>query len=214
MDYNKKISISKAKKNSNMVLICIIASISLLGLVMAVYSIVNFNFIFALVYIIAVIMGFSYVVMRINTIMPTYIEINGKYVYIQNWDNGLFPFVCDKGILGEFFPAKTLIKKIDIDAISKIYLGSRNYILKLIPHGIFYSILKNPDNKYQSMLKRMDFLYIITKDDKEIYMSITDFDDEELASVIKPIVEKNEKVDFRSNNRVVTKLIPAKKISL
>lgn len=196
-----------------MIMICIIGSISLLGLVMAVYSVVNAKFIFALIYIVAVIMGLSYVVMRINTVMPTYIAVGEKHIYIQNWDNGLFPFRCDGGLVGEFLPAKTKIKKIDISKISKIYLGSRNYILKLIPKQEFYLILKNTEHTYHSILKRMDYLYILTCDNKEIYMSITDYDDGELADLLKPIVEDNENIDFRSNNRVITRAIPPKRIT-
>jgi len=214
MDYTQKASISKNVKNFNMILICIMGSISLLGLVMAVYSLVHSKFLFSVIYIAAVILGFSYVVMRINTVMPTYIARGTKHIYIHNWNNGLFPFKCDKGFWGDFLPDKTSLKKVDISAVSKIYLGSKNYILKLVSDGELYSKIKNPQKKYESILKRMQFLYILTNDNKEIYMSVTDFDDGELSEVLKPIVESNEWIDFKCNNRVISKSIPPKRITL
>lgn len=214
MNYSQKAAMSKNIKNFNMILICVIGSISILGLVMCLYSLVHLKLLFSLIYLVAVLLGFSYVIMRINTIMPTYIASNHEYLYVQNWENGIFPFKINQGLVGEFIPEKTVLKKIDISAISKIYLGSRNYLLKLLEGGELREFLSSPDNKYDSMLKKMEFLYIKTVDNKEIYMSVTDFDKEEIAMILKPITDEHEKIDFRCNNRVICKLIPSKKIVL
>ncbi len=214
MDYSQKVTISKNIKNSNMILICIMGSISLLGFVMAIYSIIKLKILFALIYLIAVILGFSYVVMRINTVMPTFLAVKDGHIYMHNWDNGLFPFKSDSGLIGEFLPAKTKLKKIDILAVSKMYLGSRNYLLKLVEDGEFRDKLKSPTKKYESILKRMEFFYILTRDNREIYMSVTDFDSDELAALLKPIVDSNERIDFRCNNRKISKAIPPKRITL
>lgn len=214
MEYTQKVSISKSIKNTNMILICIMTSISLLGAVMAIYSLFNQRLIFAVIYFIAVILGFSYVIMRINTVIPTYIATKDGYIYMQNWDNGIFPFKTDAGFIGEFLPAKTAIKKIEIACVSKIYLGSRNYLLKLVDDGEFKRCLKRPDQKYETILKRTEFFYILTNDMHEYYMSVTDFDDEEFAQLLKPITEENEKIDFRCNNRVISKHIPPKRLTL
>lgn len=214
MDYTQKVSISKNIKNTNMILICIMASISLLGAVMAIYSLFNQRFIFALIYIIAVVLGFSYVIMRINTVIPTYVAVNDGYIYMQNWDNGIFPFKTESGFIGEFLPAKTVIKRIEISSVSKIYLGSRNYLLKLIDDGEFKRNIKRSDQKYETILKRAEFFYILTNDKKEYFMSVTDFDDEDFAKLLKPVTEANERIDFRCNNRVISKYIPPKRLTL
>ena len=44
-------------------------------------------------------------------------------------------------------------------------------------------------------------------------MSVTDFDDEEIADILKPIVDANDRIDFKCNNRVISKSIPPKRIS-
>lgn len=195
-----------------MLLICITASISLLGLVMAVYSIVKVKLVFALIYVVAAALGLIYAVMRINTVVPSYIARKDGYLYFQTWQ-GLFPFRTDKGFAGEYIPAKTILKKIDISKINRIYLGTRNYLVKLLESGKFADELADAKKKYESIVKRMDFIYISTKDGNEVFMSVTDFDDEEIADILKPIVDANDRIDFKCNNRVISKSIPPKRIS-
>ena len=213
MEYTHKASIEKKIKNKNMVFICIIASISLLGLVMAIYSLITLRILFAIIYILAVICGFSYAIMKINTIIPTYIAKKDGYLYLQTW-RGLFSFRTDKGIIGEFIPSMTVLKRVDISAISKIYLGSRNYLLKLVTSGDFAEQLVMSKEKYENIVKKMEFIYIATRDNNEIYMSVTDFDSDELTDVLKPIVDGNDKIDFKCNNRIISKSIPPKRLSL
>lgn len=214
MELTQRASMTKKVKNFNLILICIVGSISVLGLVMAIYSVVKFEFIFAIVYLIAVILGFSYIIMKINLIMPTYIERNNDSLFIQNWVNGLFPFVPDNGIIGEFVPSKSMLKKIDISSIDKIYIGSRNYLLKIIEPGNFSNTMENYKEKYDNIIKHMEFLYIKTVDDAEVFLSITDFDENELINIFKPIIEENEKIDFKCSNRHIYKDIPTKKYTL
>ncbi len=214
MDLTQRASMNKKVKNFNLILICIIGSISVLGLVMAIYSIVKFEFLFAIVYLIAMILGFSYIIMKINLIMPTYVERNNDYICIQNWVNGLFPFVPDNGFIGEFVPSKSMLKKIDISSIVKIYIGSRNYLLKIVEPGYFSSTMEAYKEKYDNIIKHMEFLYIKTVDDAEVFVSVTDFDEDELVSILKPIIEENEKIDFKCSNRHIYKEIPTKKYTL
>ena len=87
--------------------------------------------------------------------------------------------------------------------------------MKLLPQNSeFYEKIKNPEAKYEKILKRMEFLYILTRDNYEVYMAVTDFDDEELGKLLKPVVDENEAIDFKCNNRVISKYIPPKRITL
>ncbi len=214
MDFTQRASISKKVKNFNFILVCIIGSISVLGLVMAIYSLIKFQILFAVIYLIAVVLGFSYVVMKINTFMPTYVEKTDGIICIQNWVNGLFPFVPDNGILGEFIPAKSMLKKIDISSISKIYIGSRNYLLKVVEQGDFKDTMEKYKEKYDNIMKHMDILYIKTIDNNEVFLSVTDFDENELIDIFKPIIEENENIDFKCSNRHISKGISVKKYTL
>lgn len=213
MDSIQRASLSKKAKNLNLLIICIVGSISALGLVMAIYSLIKLQIIFTLVYLFAVLLGFSYVIMKINTIIPTYIERNDNLILVQNWDNGLFPFVPDKGFIGEFLPSKSMLKRIEISSITKIYIGSRNYLLKVAKQGRFTKTVEEYKEKYDNVLKHMDILYIKTVDNSEVFLSVTDFDDDELIAVIKPIIESNDKIDFKCSNRYISKAIPAKKFT-
>ena len=212
MEYTQKASVGRKTKNRSMLLICITASVSLLGIVMAVYSMVRLKLVFALIYVIAAALGLIYAVMRINTVVPPYIAEKDGYLYLQTW-KGLFPFRTDKGFIGEYIPEKTILKKINISQINRIYLGTRNYLVKLLPEGKFADELAESKKKYESIVKRMDFIYISTRDGNEVFMSVTDFDDAELADILKHIVDSDERIDFKCNNRVISKSIPPKRLS-
>lgn len=213
MEYSLKASIEKKIKNRDMILICVVASISLLGLVMSIYSLIHFKILFMLIYLVAVCCGFSYAVMKINTVIPTYLAVKDGYLYLQTWV-GLFPFRTDKGYFGEFLPTKTILKKVDISKINRIYLGTRNYLLNLVTEGDFAEQLAFSKEKYDNVVKKMEFIYISTRDNKEIYMSISDFDYEILAQILKPVVDGDERIDFKCNNRLISKTIPPKRLSL
>lgn len=213
MDSIQRASLSKRAKNINLLIICIVGSISALGLVMAIYSLIKLQIVFTLVYLFAVLLGFSYVIMKINTIIPTYIERNDDLILVQNWDNGLFPFIPNKGLIGEFLPSKSMLKRIEISSITKIYIGSRNYLLKVVEQGNFTNTVEEYKEKYDSVLKHMDILYIKTIDNSEVFLSVTDFNDEELIAVIKPVIESNEKIDFKCSNRYISKAITTKKFT-
>ena len=211
MEYSTKITMSKNEKYINMVLICAIASICVLGLLMAVYSLINSMYLFSCIYFVAIILGFSYVVMRINTIMPTFIAMSDEYIFIENWENGYFPFKVNKGFFGEFIPEKTVLRKIDIGAIDKLCIGSMSYLKKLLPDIDFYRTSGCDKEKYEAILKKMEFLYISTKDDKELLVTVSEYDSEEMGNLFKVVMEINEEIDFHSDNRIITKLIPSKK---
>ena len=106
-----------------------------------------------------------------------------------------------------------MLKKINISQINRIYLGTRNYLLKVVLQGEFADELAAAKEKYENIIKKMEFIYITTKDNNEVYMSVSDFDDELLAEVLKPIVEDNDMVDFKCNNRRISKSIPPKRLS-
>lgn len=213
MDYTQRASLSQKVKNVNLFIICAVGSISALGIVMAIYSLIKSEIMFCLVYVLAFVLGFSYVVMKINTIMPTYIERNGDEIYIQNWENGFFPFVPEKGFFGEFIPAKSAVKSMTVPDISKICIGSRNYLLKTVSAGEFSKKLKDYKEKYDNVLKHMEILYIESSNGEELFLPVTDYDETDLINILKPIVEENERVDFKCGNRHISKAIPPKKFT-
>lgn len=213
MDYTQRATLSRKVKNVNLFIICAVGSISALGIVMAAYSLIKSEILFAVVYALAFILGFSYVVMKINSIMPTYIERSGDEISVQNWENGFFPFVPEKGFFAEFIPAKSAVRSMAVKDISKICIGSRNYLLKTVSGGEFFERLKSYRERYDNILKHMEFLYIKSSDGEEMFLSVTDYDEAELIEILKPIVEENEKIDFKCGSRRISKAIPPKKLT-
>lgn len=214
MENIQKASISTKIKNLNIIFICFVGIICVLGFVMTILSLIKLKFIFAAAYLLAVLLGFSYVVIKINTIIPTYIERNDNVLNIQNWENRLFPFVIDKGFFGEFIPSKTKVEDVEIKSISKIYMGSKNYLFRLVNEGEFFEFINDIYNRYENTIKHMNILYIKTVDENEIFMSVTDFDEDELIEIFKPIIEENKKIDFKCSLRYVSKAIPTQKSTI
>ena len=214
MENTQKASISTKVKNLNIVFICFVGIICVLGFVMTILSLIKLKFVFVAAYLLAVLLGFSYVVIKINTIIPTYIERNNDVLNIQNWENGVFPFVIDKGFFGEFIPSKTKVETVEIKSISKIYIGSKNYLFRLISEGEFFDFINDIYNRYENTIKHMDILYIKTVDENEIFMSVTDFDEDELVEIFKPIIDENKKIDFKCGLRYVSKAIPTHKSTI
>ena len=86
--------------------------------------------------------------------------------------------------------------------------------MKVVEPGYFSATMEIYKEKYDSIIKHMDFLYIKTVDETEVFLSVTDFDENELIDVFKPIIEENEKIDFKCSNRHIYKEIPTKKYTL
>lgn len=214
MEYSEKIIASKKARFNNMLRICTVGTVTCIGAAMAVYSLIRSNVLFALLYLAAVCMGLLYVIMRINSVAPLYMARDERTLYVQNWINGFFPFRTDKGFFGEFIPERTLIADMDIADIRKIYAGTKNYLSRIIPEGIFSENMSALNKRYGDSIKRMDFIYVCAGDGSEIYMPINDFDSEELGLFLKTILENNEKIDFKSNNRVINRQLPQKRFAL
>lgn len=71
MDYSAKACLKQRTRNEYIVKISLVGTVSLAGIGLAIYSMVTSNFLFALMYIIAAVMGMSYVIIRINSALPT-----------------------------------------------------------------------------------------------------------------------------------------------
>ena len=94
--------------------------------------------------------------------------------------------------ISDFIPEKVVINEIAMEDISTVIVGSKKFLKKSIEESDYPEILKRLDeNKhFDSVLKRMDFLYIMTKDEDIYFMSVTDFDISGLDEFLT-IIEKN-----------------------
>lgn len=180
MENLSKVSICDKVRRDQIIKISLVGSVSLLGLVLGIYSLVIGNFLFALWYALAFVLGLSYVVIRINACFPTFIATDGEKVVLSVWENGLMPYTLPEKptFVSDFIPEKVRVNEIAMEDIDTVVVGSRRFLKKNLDEDEYPEILARLDlNKhFDSVLKRMDFLFIRTKSDENCFMSITDFD--------------------------------------
>lgn len=194
MEYLSRVSLKPKVRREYIIKISLVGSVSLLGLVLSLYSLVIGSYLFALWYFAAFILGLAYVIIRINTVFPTYIAADSERVILSVWKNGVMPYTLPEKptFISDFIPERVKTVEISMTDIDTVIIGSRRYLLKTLPTEDYPKILKQLDNDkhFSSVLKRMDFIYIQAKDGENCFMSITDFDINELLSFVG-VVEKH-----------------------
>lgn len=180
MEYLSKVSIRDKVRRDHVIKISLVGSVSLLGLVLGIYSLVINNFLFALWYALAFVLGLSYVIIRINACFPTFIATDGEKVVLSRWKNGIMPYTLPEkpNFFSDFIPEKIKTSEIAMEDIDAVIIGSRRFLKKTLAEEEYPEILARLDfNKhFDNVLKRMDFIFVRTKTDENCFMSITDFD--------------------------------------
>ncbi|MBO5060077.1 MAG: hypothetical protein J6C82_04105 [Clostridia bacterium] len=193
MEYLSKVCLNHRARREYMIKISLVGSVSLLGVILAVYSIFIGNYLFAAWYFAAFILGLSYVIIRINTVFPTYLAADAERVVLSVWKNGVLPYTLPEKptLISDFIPERVKIVEIAMGDIDTVLIGSRKYLLRNLTDEEYPKILKQLDkNKhFDGILKRMDFIYIKAKDGENCFMSITGFDINGISEFVG-IIEK------------------------
>ena len=87
--------------------------------------------------------------------------------------------------------------------IESICIGSGRFISRTLPESEFARLLKEHKNKHSGALKHMEFIHMILSNGKEKYMSVSDFDVEELSKIVKAVMNVREDLVFTSGNRKI-----------
>ena len=194
MESYKKASLSMKVWRDYIIKISLVGTVSLAGLVLAIASIISGGYIFALCYMVAFCLGFSYVVIRINTALPTYIATDGEKLMLSVWNNGVFPYKVDgkPSFIADFIPERVRLDEIEFSELDRIYIGSKRYLKKTLDEAEYPEILSalEEDKHIDTVLKKMDFVLVFTMSGESCFMSVTDFDVQALADVID-VVERN-----------------------
>ena len=180
MENFSKVSIAANVRRNHIIKISLVGSVCLLGLVLCIYSLVIKSFLFALWYALAFVLGLSYVVIMINACFPTFIMADSEKITLSAWKNGVMPYTLPEkaNFISDFIPEKIKTSEVAMGDITSVIIGSRKFLKKSLDEEEYPEILTKLDgNKhFDSVLKRMDFLFIRTKADENCFMSITDFD--------------------------------------
>ena len=183
-----KASVNAKARRSATVKISIVGTVAVLGLALSVYSLFTANLLFAVWYLVAFILGLSYVVIRVNAIFPTYVAVDNDKLIMSVWKNGIVPYKLPEKptFLSDFMPEK--IKKDEIlqEEIAEIYIGSKRFFDRNLEEDKYPEILKTvgENRHFDGVIKRMDFMLVIAKDGESCFMSVTDFDIDALAEIV------------------------------
>lgn len=184
MEFLSKASLSHKVRRDYIIRISIVGSVSLVGIILAIYSLTVGNLLFALWYLAAFILGLSYVIIRINTAFPTYIGATSESVVLSFWKNGVMPYTLPEKptFFSDFIPEKIKTIEISMDDIDSVIIGSKKILAKHLSPEEFPEILSrlSGEKHFDRVLKRMDFICVKTKFGDNCFMSITDFDVKEI----------------------------------
>lgn len=208
MEYLEKATVSQSKKKRNIIKITIVAVICIAGLALGIYSAVVKNYLYAALYLVAIILGIAYVIIKINTIMPAYIAADKSTVYMQCWENGAFPYKINfkPAFFADFIPAKVTNKEILIEDIKTVLVGSKNYLVRNLEGTDFVDKMNKISKTRKTengALRRMDFICIVNKDGEISFMPTTDMEPGELARLVNLIYRKNPEVEIKCNLREI-----------
>ncbi|MCI8404250.1 MAG: hypothetical protein HFE49_05035 [Clostridia bacterium] len=197
-----------AYRRRNTIFLFILVLLSCFALVMAAYNLVKSSWLFFVAWLIAAILASTYVLIRINTVYPSYIAADRESLYMKNWTNDFLPYDYGNKIklLSEFIPAKTKIVEIPLDEICTVMIGTKNFIKRNVrPETNFVknirSLEKTKDFYRKKTISSMDIFYVETYSGECYYMPIVNFDTGNVIKIVKVIQNVNPGLAVKTSGR-------------
>ncbi len=208
MAYSVKAVTSGKFRRKNTVIICIASALSVLGLIMFIYSIIKGSWLFAASYFIALILLVTYIVIRINTVYITYLATDRENIILKNWSNDFLPYDVGSKLnfLAEFIPAGTKVTKIPIAEIGKIMIGTKNFIKRHAPEDENFAegigrFEKSKDYYQKRTVSGMDILYIQLLDGESYYMPIMNFNAKNVKKILSAALRVKPDIEMQFGGR-------------
>lgn len=196
---------AKVRRN-NMIKLTIVATIAIVGIFMAVVSVIGGSYLLAIVYLAAAVLGVLYSIIKINTTLPPGISCDGEKLYMNTWDNNFFPFnINSKPIFfADFIPARTLTYEIELNAIEDMAIGTKGYLSRTLQDAEFdrrVAEVTRKNSRIASLVKRCDILYVRIKGGEIYLMTVNDFDVDELYRIVDMVEHLTHGLEFKTNLR-------------
>lgn len=208
MKFTAKACTSKKYRRKNAVIIGFVGLLSCFGLFMLIYQFITGKILFGISYTIAAFLGFTYVIIRVNTVFATYLAADKENLYMKNWSNDFLPYNtdCRVKIICEFIPAKTKLIEVPFNEIASISIGTKNFIKRNASEGSeFLEDIKKFENTRDYYKKKavssMDIFYVETLGGSCCHMPIDKFETANVIRIVKGICKRNANVSLRVNSR-------------
>ncbi len=189
-DYKAKATVGRKKRIFVMVFVCLLMCLCVFALMLSIYSFASDNIVFGISYIIAIILGLSYIVIKFNQIYSTFVAADDSNLILKCWDNHFFPYNTWSGIpvLREFIPARSETLTVPMDEIETVMIGTKSYIKRNADDEEFKKeIIPYEKHKYSGITRsfeKFNILYIRAKSGESCFMSIDGFEPSEVMEVI------------------------------
>lgn len=202
-------------RRKSAIYIGIVAVLSCAAIVLAVYNLLEANWFFVISYLIAALLGITYVSIRMNTVYPTYIAVDKQSVYMRRWVNGFMPYNTKfrPAVLREFIPAKTELVECPLKEIKTVYIGTKNYIKRTAETGAEFGddvepFEKSRDFTVRKAIQSMDIFYVETVDGSYTHMPISEFGVNSVIKVLRYINKANPEASFGIYSRAYKRFTP------
>lgn len=212
MEFLKKAAMSQHKKKMKIASISAMGAVCIAAVVLAVVSLCKANYVYVALYMLAAVLALAYVIIKINSVMPLYVACDGKNVYMQCWKNGAFPYDINfkLSFFADFVPDKVVKKEIAIDKITRLFVGSKNYLVRNTEGTGFAeraAAIEKSRRTEQNAVRRMDFILIESSDGEISFMPVNDIDSSALAELVNYLHRKKPDIEIKCNLREIrTKL--------
>lgn len=212
-----KAELAKKKKQSRIIRIAVVSTVSLVGLVLAVASLFKGDFLYAFAYLIAGALGVLYAAISINATFVQSVTLDGDKLVLNTWNNGFFPFdvYYKPRFFADFVPAKSVSYEIASNDIKELLIGSKGFLLKMADEGAInekLGIIIACDKGLDKHLKRFDILYVKTVDGGVYMMEVNDLDSDCLYEIMDNIEKNVQGLEFKTNVRSLRKRKDSAKI--
>lgn len=175
-----------------------------------IFSIGNFfggRYIYAALYLIGAVLAAMFTTIRINTVFPPFVAADGENVYMQTWKNRAAACLVNSPVpfLREFLPAKVVRDTIPIANITRVLIGTKNYLKRQCTGDEpFLEAIRRLEQsrvfRTTNSFAAIELLYILCGDGSSYFMSVQDFDIEELVRVLNQIERVSGEVDITCND--------------
>lgn len=203
-----KAELSARVKRNNMIKLTLVATIAVIGILMAVVSVINGKYLFAVAYLLAAVLGVLYTIIKINATLPPYAACDGEKLYMNTWNNCFFPYNLDfkPKFFADFVPARIVTFELPLDEIDDMAIGTKGYLSRTLKNEKLdsrFAAIAAKNRRLATELKRLDILYVRLKSGRIYMMSVSDFDVESLYHLVDMIEHRTQGLEFKTNVRLL-----------
>ncbi len=207
-NYKAIAGVEAKSRTKGLVFVVVLMVLCVLALMLSIYSFYTENIVFGVSYIIGIMLGLSYIVIRLNQMYTTYIAADDENIILKCWDNHFFAYNAWSGIpvIREFIPSRSQEIIVPMSEISTILIGTKSFIKRNAEDPAFdRAVLPYENQKYSNvtgLLNKANILYIKTFSGESVFMSIEDFNAKDTMNVLNRFARFcSDEVDIRINLR-------------